>query len=292
MQSLGIDTHLLAVLAAFLVSLLSSTAGVTGAFLLVPFQVSVLGLGSPSVSATNHFYNVVAAPGGFSGYRRQRRMLWPVAVVLVAGTVPGILLGIALRVKYLPADSAFRPFAGIVLGLLGLLLLVRALGSRRRNVQEGNASAALAVIETGWNRIRYRFGSETHSVAVPPLCLFSLLIGTVGGAYGVGGGVFTSAYLIGVCGSPVYATAGATLLATFVASCVGALGFAVVGWSGAGAEVAVSPLWSLGLAMGIGGLAGGYLGARVQRFLPSPLITLLLAAFVLLLGSFYIVRSL
>jgi uncharacterized membrane protein YfcA len=292
MYSLGIDTHLLAALAAFTVSLLSATAGVTGAFLLVPFQISVLGLGSPAVSGTNHFYNVVAAPGGFSGYRRQRRILWPVALVLVAGTVPGIVLGIALRVKYLPDAALFRPFAGIVLGALGVLLLIRVAGSRKRNLPESSASAALSVIKTGWQRIRYRFGSENYSIAVPPLGLFCLLIGTVGGAYGVGGGVFTAAYLIGVCGAPVYATAGATLLATFVASCVGALGFAVVGWSGAGSDVAVSPLWSLGLAMGVGGLAGGYAGSRLQRFLPSALITLLLAAFVLLLGAIYVVRSL
>ena len=123
MPTLDLGMHLLGAAAAFVISLVSATAGLTGAFLLVPFQVSVLGLGAPSVSGTNHFYNVVAAPGGFSEYRRQGRLLWPVALVMVAGTAPGVLAGVALRVRLLPDPSAFRQFAGGVLAVLGLLLL-------------------------------------------------------------------------------------------------------------------------------------------------------------------------
>jgi uncharacterized membrane protein YfcA len=42
--------------------------------------------------------------------------------------------------------------------------------------------------------------------------------------------------------------------------------------------------------MGFGGLAGGRLGARLQRHLPSPLIGLVLALFLLLLGAGYVAR--
>jgi uncharacterized membrane protein YfcA len=284
--------HLLAAGAAFLISLVSATAGVTGAFLLVPFQVSVLGLGSPSVSATNHLYNVVAAPGGILGYREQRRMVWSVAAMLILGTVPGIFGGIFLRVRCLQDPAAFRPFVGGVLFALGLLLFVRTRSTRTGPAPSGATQTDVTAVETGWLHIRYRFGGEPYSVAVPPLVLFSLLIGTVGGAYGIGGGVFTSAYLIGVCRLPVHSTAGATLLATFVASCVGALGFAAVSWTGTGNGAPAAPLWSLGLVMGIGGLAGGYLGARLQRRLPSRMIAVVLAVFLLLLGVAYLARSL
>jgi uncharacterized membrane protein YfcA len=286
----GLDTHLLAAVAAFLISLISATAGVTGAFLLVPFQVSVLGLGSPSVSATNHLYNVIAAPGGVIGYGEQRRMVWSLAGVLVLGTLPGIFAGILIRVRYLQDIASFRQFAGGVLFVLGLLLLVRAGGMRKHGGRGVAAESQVASVETGWRRIRYRFDGEPCSVAVPPLILFSLLIGTIGGAYGVGGGVFTSAYLIGVCRLPVHSTAGATLLATFVASCVGVLGFATVSWTGAESGAPTAPVWSLGLAMGIGGLVGGYLGARLQRLLPSRWIAVVLAVFLLLLGLTYLAR--
>jgi uncharacterized membrane protein YfcA len=37
--------------------------GISGAFLLLPFQMSVLGYVGPSVSATNLVFNLYAAPG-------------------------------------------------------------------------------------------------------------------------------------------------------------------------------------------------------------------------------------
>ena len=49
-------------LAAFAVSFFCSMGGVSGAFLLLPFQMTFLGYTSPSVRATNQFYNVVAIP--------------------------------------------------------------------------------------------------------------------------------------------------------------------------------------------------------------------------------------
>jgi uncharacterized membrane protein YfcA len=51
-------------LVAFLVALLTTPAGISGAFLLLPFQMSVLGIVSPSVTPTNLVFKIVATPGG------------------------------------------------------------------------------------------------------------------------------------------------------------------------------------------------------------------------------------
>ena len=56
-------TELVALLAAFLISALTTPAGISGAVLLLPFQVSVLGTPGPSVTPTNLLYNVVSTPG-------------------------------------------------------------------------------------------------------------------------------------------------------------------------------------------------------------------------------------
>jgi hypothetical protein len=56
-------TELVALLAAFLISVLTTPAGISGAVLLLPFQVSVLGTPGPSVTPTNLLYNVVSTPG-------------------------------------------------------------------------------------------------------------------------------------------------------------------------------------------------------------------------------------
>ena len=67
-------------LVAFGISLFTSMGGVTGAFLLLPFQISFLGFTSPAVSATNLVYNLTAIPGGVYRTIREGRMNWPVGL--------------------------------------------------------------------------------------------------------------------------------------------------------------------------------------------------------------------
>ena len=57
---------------SFVVATIASPAGVSGAVLLLPFQVGVLGTPSPSVTPTNLLYNVVATPGALYRYSRHR----------------------------------------------------------------------------------------------------------------------------------------------------------------------------------------------------------------------------
>ena len=64
-------------LVAFVVSTFTSMGGVSGAFLLLPFQMSVLGFTSPAVSSTNQLYNIVAIPSGVWRYIKEGRMVWP-----------------------------------------------------------------------------------------------------------------------------------------------------------------------------------------------------------------------
>jgi uncharacterized membrane protein YfcA len=49
----------------------------------------------------------------------------------------------------------------------------------------------------------------------------------------------------------------------------------------------VSPDWGIGLALGVGGLLGGYTGARLQPYLPEMVIRRLLGAIVLTIGIRY-----
>ena len=60
--------------------------GVSGAFLLLPFQMSFLGYVNPSVSATNQLFNIVAIPSGVYRYYRRGAWFWPLTWVVVIGT--------------------------------------------------------------------------------------------------------------------------------------------------------------------------------------------------------------
>src|SRR3954447_15163641 len=112
----GVEVNpLIPLLVAFLVSALTAPAGVSGAFLLLPFQVSVLGFTSPAVSPTNLIYNIVATPGGVYRYVREGRVVWPLAWIVILGTLPGVFIGAVLRVTLLSNPNAFKVFIGLVL---------------------------------------------------------------------------------------------------------------------------------------------------------------------------------
>lgn len=102
-------------LVAFIISFFTSMGGVSGAFLLLPFQMSFLGYTNPSVSATNQVFNVVAIPSGVYRYWREGRMVWPLTWIVVFGTLPGVFIGAMVRVLYLPDPKHFKLFAAGVL---------------------------------------------------------------------------------------------------------------------------------------------------------------------------------
>ena len=116
-----------AFLAGLLVATVTTPAGVSGAVLLLPVQVSVLGVPSPSVTPTNLIFNLFATPSGVLRYRRLRRgsVGSPLAIRLVAGTVPGVIVGAVIRVEWLSGQQAFYLAAAAVLATLGAMLVVR-----------------------------------------------------------------------------------------------------------------------------------------------------------------------
>jgi uncharacterized membrane protein YfcA len=130
----GVEVNpLIPLLVAFLVSALTAPAGVSGAFLLLPFQVSVLGFTSPAVSSTNLIYNIVATPGGVYRYVREGRVVWPLAWLVVLGTLPGVFIGAVLRVTLLSNANTFKIFVGLVLLYFGIRLLTETIGKIAMN---------------------------------------------------------------------------------------------------------------------------------------------------------------
>src|SRR5881227_4005299 len=107
--------QVVALVAAFGIAVAATPAGVSGAVLLLPFQVSVLGTPSPAVTPTNLLYNVVATPGALYRYWRQGQTGGRLAVALIAGTLPGVIAGSVIRVELLPGPRVFDIVVAVVL---------------------------------------------------------------------------------------------------------------------------------------------------------------------------------
>ena len=251
---------------SFLLAYFGAMAGVTGAFLLLPFQMSVLGYTSPGVSGTNFLYNLFAIPATVVRYAREGRMNWPLALVITAGSLPGIAGGYWLRVRYLTDQARFRPFAGLV-----LLYLAWKVGSNL--LSSGGWSSSLPAQDARVSAHRlaaasfsFVFDGREYGYNPAALLFVAILVGFVGGAYGIGGGAVLAPFCVSVLRLPVHAVAGASLFGTFVSSLAGVAAYA----SGLGAgQTSTSPDWALGAIFGVGGVIGGYLGAKSQRFIPD-----------------------
>ncbi len=249
----------------FFLAYFGAMGGVTGAFLLLPFQMSVLGYTSPGVSATNFLYNLYAIPFTVYRFSKEGRVNWPLAILIAAGSLPGISLGYYLRITILRDPHRFRPFVGLVLLYLGWRLFRGLYSSStiheaKRVIDRGGAIEYKA---TGIANFVFTLGGTTYSFRPIPLFMVALAVGLIGGAYGIGGGAILSPFCISVLDLPVYAVAGASLFGTFVSSLVGVTVYAM----GIGAHgIRTAPDFLLGTLFGMGGLVGGYLGAMTQRY--------------------------
>ncbi len=301
---------------AFVVSFFTSMGGVSGAFLLLPFQVSVLGFISPAVSPTNLIFNIVAIPSGVYRYIREGRMAWPLTWVIIVGTLPGVLIGAIIRINYLPHPRAFKLFVGCVLLYIGVRMLYelvqkKGVGKEKikameekfkqrvaqmRQEQKAKVASGLpvdAVVKTvsaSIRRIEYEFYGETYAFNTWVLLLLTFIVGIVGGTYGIGGGAIIAPFLITFYSLPVYTIAGSALMGTFLTSIVGVGIYTVIAPIYAHTGLAIAPDWKLGILLGIGGFAGMYCGARAQKFVPGKVIRCILGLLITFLALRYVLQ--
>ncbi len=276
-------------LVAFVISFFTSMGGVSGAFLLLPFQISCLGYDSPSVSATNHIFNIVAIPSGVYRYIREGRMVWPLTWAMIIGTLPGVLAGSIIRIRFLPDPTAFKRFAALVLLYIGSRLLRDIFRGKPRPAAGPGTSPPVTDTRVTEQRltlktISYTFQGKNHAVSTAAIMSLSLTVGIVGGVYGIGGGAIMAPFLVSFFGLPVYTVAGAALMGTMITSLAGVTFFELMAPFYPG--MAIAPDWRLGLLFGAGGVVGMYCGARAQRFVPPRLIKSILA-FCILYTSFH-----
>jgi hypothetical protein len=289
-------------LVAFVISFFTSMGGISGAFLLLPFQMSVLGYTNPSVSSTNQLYNIVAIPSGVYRYCKEGRMIWPLTWAVVVGTLPGVLIGAFVRVTGLRDPRNFKLFAAAVILYIAIKMIKdlrkQQVAAKNGNpggaagkagplaANFGNPAATVTITQRTFKRIGFTFQGETYDVSVTGILILCFIVGIIGGIYGIGGGAIIAPFLITFFGLPVYTVAGAALMGTFVTSVAGVAFYTAI--APLYPQVSVAPDWLLGILFGLGGMAGMYLGARCQKFVPAKAIKWMLVVIMLFTAIKYI----
>lgn len=244
--------------AGFLIAVVTSPAGVSGAVFLLPVQLTLLDVPNPRLTPTNLLYNVVSGPGALVRYVRAEQVDRPLVTAIVTGSLPGVVLGAVLRVHVASDPTVFRLIAAAVLLPTGLLVL-----RRRAPRATDRAPSRRTIVVLGF------------------------ATGIVGGLYGVGGGSLLAPLLAG-SGMAMAVVAPAALAGTFVTSIAGVVAFALLA---TGSSDTIAPDWSLGVAAGVGGLLGGYLGARLQPRVPERRLKDLLGVLAISLSLLYVAQA-
>jgi uncharacterized membrane protein YfcA len=253
-----LDDALLGAAIAFCLSVITTPVGVSGAVFLVPVQVSILHTPNPALTPTNLLYNLIAIPGALVRFHSEGRLGGRLLWLLSLGTLPGVVAGAVIRVELLSGPEAFLAVIAVVLVPLGAWLLL----GQPTPVREGDQRGLIVAL--------------------------SVAVGTVGGIYGIGGGSILAPVLVGL-GYTVREVAPAALTATFLTSIVGVATFGLLSINASGD---IAPDWTVGIALGLGGLAGGFLGARFQERVPEQTLRRALGLLALGLGIRYGIVSL
>ena len=246
----------------FCVATMTTPAGVSGAFLLLPFQMSVLDFTAPGVTPTNLLYNVISTPGGILRYRQQGNFDWDLVRAIAGGAVPGVFAGALLRVTVFEDPADFKAFVGFALLALAVGLFVQAFRSR------SDTSADAEFFDTA------------------RVMLIGVVAGTIGGIYGISGGSIIAPVLVGVLRLPVRRVAAAALVATLITSLAGVASFEVI----ASLENTTNarPDWLLAALFGTGGALGGLVGARLNAVVQERKLKALLGVLATALACTYI----
>jgi len=263
-------------LVTFLIAFLCASGGVSGAFLLLPFQVSIFGFTTPSVSATNHLYNVFSIPFGVYRYWKEKRFFLPLTLIIILGTLPGVIVGYFLRISFFEELKRFKLLVGLVLLSIAMRLIYEIFAVKKEIRFSSEPPKTLIF---NWKTLKFVYSQEIFKLNSFLITFIAFFIGIIGGIYGIGGGALMAPILLAFFRIPAYVFAGATLAGTCITSIVGVIIFTLGGHQ---------PDWLLGLLFGIGGALGLFFGARLQKYMPQKLIRIIITAGVLFIGYNYV----
>lgn len=241
---------------AFLISGYGTIIGAAGGFLYVPLLLLLYPHGHHGTLAGIALaVNFVTSSSGTVAYARQKRIDYKSALVLGAATIPASILGV--KATYSVPRTAFEAIFGVFLLALAVFLLLRpksdtAPRGKKRLPTAGSVNRAFHLdgitFEFHYNRI---FG----------LAVFFIL-GFVASFLGIGGGSLMMPSLAYLLNFPVFIAAGTSIFIVAIITFTATLVHIFTGSMHQGLHRIV--------AMAIGALLGGQVGARLSKRIKGP----------------------
>jgi uncharacterized membrane protein YfcA len=249
--------YLLAAGSGLLVGFVLALVGGGGSILAVPLMVYLVGVTNPHVAiGTSAFAVAVNAATGLANHARTGTVKWRCAFMFAVAGIAGAVAG----------STAGKAFNGQrLLFLFAIVMIVVGVAMLRRRGQGGNSDATC-------NR-----GNA------PKVLACGLGAGLFSGFFGIGGGFLIVPGLVASTGMPMINAISSSLVA------VTAFGLATA------TNYAISGLveWRLALVFISGGVAGGFLGARLATHLSATRgrLTIIFAGLIFVVAAYMLWRS-
>ena len=223
--------YLLGAGSGLLVGFVLALVGGGGSILAVPLMVYLVGVSNPHLAiGTSALAVAVNAATGLASHARAGTVKWRCALIFAAAGVAGAFAG-STAGKAFDGERLLFLFA-IVMIVVGALML-------RGRSASGDPDATC-------NREN-----------APKVLSYGLGTGAFSGFFGIGGGFLIVPGLVASTGMPMINAIGSSLVAVTAFGLTTAANYALSGLVD----------WTLALAFIGGGVAGGFLGARLARHL-------------------------
>ena len=258
-MSVFADINPLYSLSGFLIGALVGCTGIGGGSLMTPLLVLLFGITPATAVGTDLLYAAVTKSGGTLVHARNRTIDWRITRLLASGSVPTTFATIFALSHFGKADAATNAWITTILGF-SLLLTAAALVARTMYLRKPS-------------RLTAGYSESTTSVLT---ILLGAVMGVLVSITSVGAGAIgVTVLLILYPRLPTARIVGADIAHAVPLTLIAGLGH---WWLG-------SIDWSLLVSLLVGSLPGIALGSYFAARAPERLLSLLLAATLVLVGT-------
>jgi uncharacterized membrane protein YfcA len=289
------DIHFITLGGAFCIALgvciLTGIFGVGGGFLMTPALMIFLSV--PGTVAVGTGLATMLATSSLAIYKRRGTKTVDVklAVIIGAGCVMGVILGSVL-LQFLEGiphitilgrqqDPVEYVLLWLFILLLGWIVLFMLYDQRNKKhlINRDRLGLLYGLKIAPYTRI---ISIENYEISIPILVGLGIMIGSLTGLLGIGGGVVLLPILIYVVGQQAKKAAGTSLLLVWLSSLVGVV------YKGVAGQISF-PLWTAMVAGGfLGIIIGTHFGLKwSSERLRCSFIYVLLSAIVIIGGKLY-----
>ncbi|WP_249871193.1 sulfite exporter TauE/SafE family protein [Oceanobacillus saliphilus] len=206
---------------------------------------------------------VVTALSSTLAYAKGKRVDYKTGFLFLIGSIPGGVLGSWLN-QFIDSQSFLMYFGILMIGISLLFFIKRQPSSKQRFTGD---ERGVRTFELYGETFRYR-------VSIPIAFILSLLVGTLSGLFGIGGGSIMVPAMILLFGFPAHVATATSMFMIFFVSIVGASTHIALG------HIA----WAYVLFFIPGSWIGGRLGAKVNQMLPGKTLELALRVLLVFIG--------